>query len=295
MDIGYLAQASELVLERLSSFASISSLGSTSSMSTNPDEISPRPLLIRFDDSASLVSSSSSDELSFVTALQEPIDPPEIIMGEEISVLSSASSTASLSSYTTAQDYDSEEEEEEEVEIPKEKRKRRKKKLPMIKRKNFFMRLIDDSQPPRVSYLGLFLRFRTKGDGQCWVERFYLNRKRERVTYFRSMQTDVCYRHEPPDGASRVIYIFDVVNGLNIDNDERKCMTERLDNIDEVVKNMIDTSLDKKPKTWREAIYAKVCKRSNKIKKSPAVVEDSGVVDVIAQEPYVTDSFNQTV
>jgi hypothetical protein len=50
-----------------------------------------------------------------------------------------------------------------------------------------------------------------KGDNDVWVERFYMNKRMQPVVYYRSVTTQACVRGEPPTGASKIVYLEDLL------------------------------------------------------------------------------------
>ena len=105
------------------------------------------------------------------------------------------------------------------------------------KQKGYWLKsiLLGESGAPSIDMVS---EIHIEGDDDCWVERFYVNKDRVRIRYFRSIGSNRFFRREPPCGASRIIYMWDLIRGYTLSPDEQKCMMERLDNLQEIVKNM---------------------------------------------------------
>lgn len=49
-----------------------------------------------------------------------------------------------------------------------------------------------------------------RSDDDIWVERFYLNKRKQRVYFYRSFNTGKCVLSEPPSGARHIVRMRDL-------------------------------------------------------------------------------------
>ena len=301
MDLGFFAQANPPALKRMSSFVSISSLGSTSTVSLvgeDPPSTAMPPLLLRHD--SSRLSVVSAIDVPVVTARQ-PVDPPGLEMPSTMST-DEEDDDDSKTFATCLEEEETNDEDDETKEkalFPYEAREEeiRQQFEKLRKQKGYWLKsiLLGESGAPSIDMVS---EIHIEGDDDCWVERFYVNKDRVRIRYFRSIGSNRFFRREPPCGASRIIYMWDLIRGYTLSPDEQKCMMERLDNLQEIVKNMEGVSeeeyLGKIYPGQRMTLIGR-WKRWRDTRQKANANNDEGSTDqeesYLEQEPYVYDSF----
>jgi hypothetical protein len=122
-----------------------------------------------------------------------------------------------------------------------------------------------------------------------------MNSKMQPITYFRSLQTDQCFRGEPPTGATTIIYLDDIMEEDETECDDDTNNDDDANRVPSALKNFVFTPLEgnlidliqptpsasssskKKKKGWRHVfgIRRKEKKQTQQKEKKQRVARDA--------------------